>query len=786
MPFTRKPLRHLAGAILLLALLTVSAAWLAVRGSLPQLSGEITAPLDSALTIARDAAGVPTLHAETRTDVAWGLGYLHAQERFFQMDLLRRTGAGELAALFGAPALPADHAHRVHRFRARAQAQVARLPPEQRQLLQRYVDGVNAGLNALKVRPFEYLLLRQTPQAWQPEDTLLVVCAMYFDLQGHQANHDRFISGLQALLPPDWFAFINPPGGAFDAPLAGDAYPTPLMPTSRLSLPAAPAEQDNTLQSSLSAAFPEAAGSNSWAVSGQLTADGHALLANDMHLGLRLPNIWYRAVWQIAGGNMLSGVTLPGAPLIVIGSNSQVAWGFTNSYVDSVDLLRLQAGDDADHFRLNGQQQAYTQYQERLEVSGEAVQTLNVRETPWGPVVGEDATGQPLVLSWTAYADAGLNMNLIQMESVTRVEQALAAAPGWGVPNQNLLVADQAGQIGWTITGPLPKRAQYQAGIINTPWQGSGSTPRPQVLNPAGQRLWTANNRVMTQADHEHIGGSGYALGARAGQIREGLNALQRADEAGLLAIALDERALFLERWHQQLRRELNPAQLKRSPELQTLLDALQDWDGRASADSRAYLAVRQFRLLFHAHTLGHWYAAVQAQDPEAGFTRIHDEYALWALLTQKPAQVQLAEDNHWEDLLNRVLLATLHNLTPADGQAVPTLTTWGTANTLDMAHPFARILPVLRPWLALPLAPQSGDMFMPKVSGTVFGASERMIVAPGKEAKGIFQMPGGQAGHPLSPYWGAGHEDWLQGRPAAYLPGKTEWVLQVRPAPER
>ena len=254
--------------------------------------------------IERDAAGVPVIRGATRADVARATGYTHAQDRLFQMDLLRRTGAGELAALLGAGLLDADRAIRPHQFRARAREALAALDAADRALLEAYAEGVNAGAASLRARPFEYWLLGQAPAPWHAEDSMLVVYAMWIDLQGLTDADEQQRGRLAAVLPDAAYRLLVEPDASSEAPLDGSRLPEVPLPT--------PDEYDlRTLDRALFETAAEKValerdspkrGSNNWAVAGSRAADGGALVANDMHLGLRVPNIWYRVRLVVAGG----------------------------------------------------------------------------------------------------------------------------------------------------------------------------------------------------------------------------------------------------------------------------------------------------------------------------------------------------------------------------------------------------------------------------------------------------------------------------------------------------
>ena len=336
--------------LIVVAAVGFGAAWLALRGSLPRYDGRVVAAqLSAPVTVERDSLGTVTLHADNRRDVTFALGYVHAQERFFEMDLLRRRAAGELAELFGSVALPADRTARAHRMRERMHAALATLTPEDRDEITAYRDGVNAGLAALSTRPFPYLLTRTTPAPWRDEDTPLVVAAMAFTLNDAENRRELAFTEMHAALPESAFRFLTAIGGEWDAPIAGPALQGPATPPvadidfRKLDPELAKAKRDKS-------PLP---GSNSFAVAGAL-ADGAAIVANDMHLDIRVPGLWFRArlVYpnpRRAGRTVdVVGASLPGTPAIIAGSNREIAWGFTNSYADTTDWVRVLPGADAE------------------------------------------------------------------------------------------------------------------------------------------------------------------------------------------------------------------------------------------------------------------------------------------------------------------------------------------------------------------------------------------------------------------------------------------------------
>ncbi|KGI77830.1 penicillin acylase family protein [Oleiagrimonas soli] len=782
--------RILAG-IVVLVLIVAAVGYGLFAGSEAKLDGHVRVKgLSAPVVIARDHLGVATITADNRTDLAYALGFEHAQERFFQMDLQRRMAAGELAALVGPAALKLDLDHRRHRFRERDRALIANLPPEQHALLVAYRDGVNAGLEKLRVRPWEYLLLRAKPKPWRIEDTFLTVDAMFLDLNRNGDDlREMDIERLRKALPRPVADLLMARSPRWEAPLQGDPSPAPVLPDANVFTlrNAAPAPTGSAAMVGPDAAFP---GSNNFAVAGSLTGSG-AIVANDMHLSLRVPNIWFRAQLRykndVGAPVVLNGLTLPGTPMLIDGSNGHIAWAFTNSYGDWQDWVRVDLDPkNPNRYRTPDGWATIQDHQETIQVKGETARTLTVRETRWGPIMGKDLDGTPLALSWIAHLPRTHNLNLLKLEQIDTVHEALLVAPTIGMPPQNFVVGDAAGHIGWTVTGnALPLRSGFDPlvpadwSVQGTGWIGFASPLQfPRIEDPVDGRLWTANNRTTSGDWLALLGDGGFDRGARAQQIRDDLNARNRFTTESMLAIQLDDRAVFLTRW-QQLLQDV----LQRHDEVH--LDALQQltahWQGRASIGSVDYRLVRAFREQVVERVLAPFVARVRKKYPDFKLP-MHSEATVWAMIQQRPMNLLDPRYADWDALLLDAAQAVNQDLGSRPGGLAAQ--TWGARNTAAIQHPLARVLPsFLARRLSMPAQPLPGDHDMPRVQTPDFGASERFGIMPGHEARSYLHMPGGQSDHPLSPFFGAGHEAWVHGRPTPLLPGPVEYSLTLEPA---
>ncbi|MDJ0939588.1 MAG: penicillin acylase family protein [Woeseiaceae bacterium] len=783
-------MRILAGAVMLVAILALT-MWLAVRGSLPQLDGDIVADgLTGSASIERDADGIPVISATTREDLAFATGFAHGQDRFFQMDLIRRRTAGELSKLVGERAVPVDKRYRFHRFRALARDVLARADESDRRVIERYADGVNAGLGSLNARPFEYLLLGETPEPWIAEDSLLVVYAMFMTLNDSRARKDVRRGYAHRVLPTGVYDWLYPDGTSWDAPLNGEPRAPAAFPPSHIYSvrhsggEPAPAGEEGRHP------LP---GSNNWAVAGTLTTSGRAMVSNDMHLGLNTPNIYYQArIVQTEGEQRdITGVTLPGTPFVVAGSNGSVAWGYTNSYGDWSDAVVLKPGTEPSTYRTPDGDRAFELHHETIRVKDAEPVDYVVRETIWGPV--DDQVSYPdgeIAVSWLAHQPTAVNLNIMALETATSVAEALDIANTMGMPPQNFVVGDASGNIGWTIAGQIPVKNGFEK-MVPSDWSDEHGwvgwrepAEYPRVVNPESGRIWTANARVVDAGDLEIIGDGGYDLAARARQIRDGLFAKDTFTAEDMLAIQYDDRAVFLSRWRELLLSVLDDETVGDDETLVEYRRLVTDWVPRAAADSVGYRLVRGFRLEVRKRVFHGLMAPVREHYGGDVDVLIGNQFEapLWQLVKERPLHLLSGEYESWDALLMAAVRGNIGYL-QANYDGRLNERTWGEYNTATIRHPLSNGLPWLAGWLDMPRDPLNGDDNLPKAQGPGFGASERFSVAPGDEANGILHMPTGQSGHPLSDFYRRGHDDWVHGRPSPFLPGAAVYTLNLEPA---
>ena len=792
---SRRTAKFVACIVTLVILLPLAVVYAVLRASLPTLDGTIAAPtLGAATVIERDALGIPTISAASRADLAFGTGFVHGQDRFFQMDLLRRLAAGELSELFGAAAVQQDEKARTFRFRHVATEVLAQMSADQRALLNAYARGVNAALVSLHSRPWEYWVLGSAPAPWREEDTVLVTLAMWWDLQygafeselAKREINDK-LTGLECA--PGWkcaLQFFYPSRTGWDSPNGG----TPGASDSTSAL----ANLGGGMPPLQPLAPQARAGSNSWALAGRLTATGAALVASDMHLNLRVPTVWYRARLRTtssagAAGLDLNGVTLPGAPLLVAGSNGHVAWAFTNSGGKWLDLesVECDAVGDAELRTSHGPMPLSVDH-EVIRVRGADNVTFDVKSAPEGVLfLPQPGQGRCWFARWLAQLPEATNLNLQKLETAHTVDEVLKLAPDIGIPEQNVLVGDRGGHIAWTICGRIPLNSGAQRFSAQGPW--TSPAQHPHLVDPPSGRLWSANARAVDDAhDEALIGGdeasigADYDLGARARQIGDDLAALAPgAGPADMLRVQLDDRALFLTPWRNLILELLDENALRKHPRRAAFRHWVSDWNARASVDSVGYRLVREV----HDETESALWRMSVASLGVTEEVRPPDRFekALWELVTSRPPGKLPPQFASWREFLLAQIDIAIVKLTESCGELANC--TWGARNVVHVRHPLSGALPYLARLLDMPTFELPGDHNMPRVQDVhegAFGASERFAVSPGYEAQGYLHIAGGQSGHPLSPYYRAGFEAWARGEALPFLPGSVQHRLLLSP----
>ncbi len=757
-----KVIKRLLLVVVVLALAGTAIVYGVLTLSLPTLDGKgrsdaVTQPVK----VARDTLGQAVITAATRHEAAYGLGYAHGQDRFFQMDLLRRNAAGELSELFGKAALALDKKMRFHQLRKRSQAILKTLPEADKQLLKSYAQGVNEGLAQVGYPSFEYLLTGAEQQPWQSEDSLLVIFSMYLDLQTATFERDQALIQIQQQYGAKMVEFLTQPS-QYQAALDGSVL-TPYTQTIP-QLPTQSLAAIKTITANLEV------GSNNWAVTADLTNTQAAMLSDDMHLSMAVPVIWYRAQLNYTYDNQayqVTGVSLPGAPAIVVGSNNKIAWGFTNGYIDTADWVALT--DSSKTWQVN----------EVIALPNGNSETYPLTLSEYGPV--KYINNQPYALSWAAHQPYAVDMQLLQLEQAETVDDALNIASNVGIPVQNLMVVDSQGSAAWKHMGGIPTRTAPSELAINeneysATWQ-QNEVIRPFVKNPQSGRLWTGNSRVVSAEDNARFGNGGYALGVRATQIRDRLFEKQRFNESDFYQLQLDNQARFLMPWHALLLEQLK----KQPAHYKDHINALENWQQCACPQSIGYTLVKTYRdelinILFSSIE-----TTLNQQDGTLKYVKRDLEPAVWQLIKAQPTSWVNPQFANWEQQLQGAFEQTLTQLTAKFGSNMQNWQ-WGKVNELTIEHPFAKQIPILSKLLNMPTAPGFGDSYMPAVQKRGFGASQRFIAQPGHLESAILTVPGGQSGHPLSEFYRAGFDEYVEGKHTPLLPQTFMHQIEIVP----
>src|SRR5579859_455151 len=671
--------------LIFLILVALGGGFALLRASLPQTTGTMSLPgLEHPVSVVRDAAGVPTIKAESTHDLYLALGFVHAQDRLWQMDLQRRLTQGRLAETFGPAALGSDRFMRTLGLYRHAAASVPFMSPEFTAVLDAYAAGVNAFLASGKSLPIEFTLLGYKPEPWQPADSLMV--GKLFDLQlAGNYRQELLHAKLAQTLSADEMAELFP-GYPKDGPVALGklAELTRGLPLEHL-LAALPADVG-----------PRRA-SNDWVVDGAHSVTGKPLLANDPHLDYSAPLIWYLARLE-APGTDLVGAFVAGTPAMVLGHNDRIAWGYTttNADVEDVFVEKVDPADPARYLTPDGSA-PFDTIEERIAVKGQAPEVLKVRTTRHGPVIS-DLTGNPLTTPETGTVLALETSFLVDDDRSSEAQWRVGLARGWPswvealrlftAPMQNMVYADHDGNIGFFAPGQIPIRKKGDGTVPVPGWTGEydwdGWVPfeeLPQALNPPVGHIATANNKIVPDS-YPHLLTHDWDLPYRAQRIEAGLAETPRQSIESSAALQGDSVSLTA--------KHLLPLMLAVPPaddRQRQAMGLLAHWDSRMQAD-------RPEPLIFIA-----WLRALNKHLYQPALGGLFERY--WAMQPLATEGV-LTSHQHWcgeggcPAALQASLKDALDELALQYG-ADMSAWRWGTAHLALFAHPIFHRLPILR-----------------------------------------------------------------------------------------
>lgn len=771
----------LALTFVVLVACVVGYAYFIARSALPQLDGSLPVKgLSAAVRVTRDGHGVPAIEAATLEDLFFAQGYVTAQDRLWQMDIMRRVGGGELSEILGEDTLKIDREQRILGLRAAATKSLQMASPRDRSYFDAYARGVNAFIEAHgSVLPIEFHILKYRPKPWQPEDSIVCANLMVKDLN-YYAFGDIFArEKILARLGPELTADLYVNRSWHDRP------PTVMREDLNEQQNQGDSDDDDdddegpdnsvTLQRGAREPWaqraPEAVnGSNDWVVSGTHTVTGKPLLSNDMHLGHQMPNLWYEA--HLKSGSLdVAGVTLPGMPYVIVGHNQRIAWGFTNVGPTVTDAFIENFNAQGSYQTPQGWQQPEHRT-EVIHVKGKPDVTLDVRITRHGPVITDTLPGETrhVALRWTLYD--GLHMPFFDVDSAQNWEEFRKAFSQLDAPGQNVVYADVDGNIGYQTTGHVPIRA---AGDGSLPVSGADDAHEwtgyipfdklPSIYNPPSGVIATANARI-TPDGYPHSLSAGWEAPWRAERIYHVLESGRKFATADMLALENDvhsENDLFAaERFVYAVDHASRP-----SPRAKQAADLMRNWDGRMLASSAApTIAVRSAeeltRLLLEPR-LGR-----APEDPKQREESLSWKTYHWQMKTVWLQNVLLHQPKRWlpEKYSNYDELLTTAVDAAVNGASAPQDLTswhWGSFNAVEIDHPVLGKIPLLQRWAAPGVREQSGSGYTVKAVTRHHGPSERFTANLADLDQSTLNTVTGQGGNFLSPYymdqWGAWYE---------------------------
>lgn len=774
-------------AVLVLAF-GIGYAVMMIRASLPILDGKIEVnTVQETVVVTWDAYGIPTITAESRTDAIRALGYVTARDRLFQMDLLRRSAAGRLAEVFGKAMRDTDIKQRTFGFNGTARAIAARLPFDQREVLDAYAEGVNDYLAHKSTLPFEFLLLGYDPDPWKAEDSLLILLEMFHVLSGTD-EEERMKTVMAASLPPEVVAFFVPETDPYtDALLGRQAGSSSTIPVRGLTSLRKSPDQMQAHRTSMVRFGKSGLGSNAWAVRGTKTADGRSILANDMHLDLTVPNIWYRTQLRYEQVD-LSGVAVPGIPVVVAGTNGFVAWGVTNVEGDFLDLVRLEINPvNTNEYRTSEGWTRFTTRREVIKVKGGQDSVAEVRETIWGPVSQDDLMNEPVAIRWTALDPEAVDLGQLAMDRVRSVDEAVMVMTRAGGPANNVILADRAGHIAWTYTGKIPVRHGFD-GSVSLSWADgrmswSGYVPPaavPKIMDPPSGFIVSANHRMSADTS-PYVVGHSFANGYRAFRISQRLEAMKNIREQDLFELQLDSTTQLYEFYRRLALESLTDKAIHGKASLVNARHALEGWNGKADASSQGFALVIRFRQVLSRSVFTPFLSFCQERDARFSYDGDLDT-PLRQLLTAQIPELNPDPEHFstWAAFLLNAVEQSVRELEEEYGAVSLTEMTWGHLNRVRMEHPLSGVLPGLGYMLNMPDEPASGCGQCIRVMQDGLGASQRLVVSPGHQDEGIHHMPGGQSGHPFSPHYRDQQSYWSHGMPLPFLAGTPVHTLTL------
>ncbi len=773
-----------------MALAVITAAALAwffsiARSALPEIDGTLAVRgLSAPVSITRDSHGVPTIEAATLDDLFFAQGYVTAQDRLFQMDLMRRAAAGELSEVVGDVALRHDRQQRILGIRAEAEKGLQAATPENRQQFGDYARGVNAYLESHRDRlPLEFRILRYSPRPWTIQDSLTIGYQMVETLSTSPSaalTREKILAKLGPELTADLYVNTSwrdhPPTAP--APIWEGSPPLkPVATSSGAGTWSSAVKWPNIKAASLLEPWlepffptdPLPLGSNNWAVSGTHTVTGKPLLSNDMHLGHQMPNLWYQAHLR-TGDFDVTGVTLPGYPYVIVGHNRRVAWGFTNLTATLEDVYVENFDEHGQYLTPEGWKQPEVR-REIIHVKGKPDVAVDVAVTRHGPIVTELSPGETrkIALRWTLYD--GTRIPFFHVDQVQNWQEFRRAFSELDAPGQNVVYADVDGNIGYQTTGKVPLRASGDGSLpvdgSNSAHEWIGSIPfdqLPNVLNPASGIIGTANGRI-TPDGYPHSVSVQWEAPWRTDRIYRVLGSGKKFSAQDMLSLETDVYSELDAFVADKLVYAADHAQ-NVSPPVRKAADILRQWNGQMNAASAAPTIVSKARVelkrMLLETKLGADPQAEQADKSSLSWESYHwmmETVWLENVLTHRPARWLPPNYASYDDLLATALSEAVKKA-PADLDSWK----WGPEDSVTIQNPVLGKIPVLRRWTGPGEQPQSGSGYTVKAAGRTYGPSERFTADLSNLDASTLNLVTGESGNFLSPYYMDQWQAWYTG----------------------
>jgi penicillin amidase len=761
-------------AILAVGLVVFGGGRLILGMSLPKLKGRLELQgLSAQVDVYRDRSGIPHIYAQNRNDLMFAVGFVTAQDRLWQMDLMRRAATGRLAEVLGEDALRADILMRVLGLERVAKRQLQMLSPQNAAALNSFSDGVNACIKNLHSLPPEFHLLGYQPQPWQPTDSLAISRLLGWQLSKNYESEivmmklaSKFGGQRAAALGP-----FYPRQGPFILPpeLAEEIIKPPLL------------EDSGVLEKIVGTS----GGSNSWVLAASRTTTGAPLLANDPHLsGTRMPSIWYY-VHLVGGGFDVIGALVPGTPLPLLGHNDSIGWGLTNMNADVQDLYieRVNA-QDPNRYEYNGAWVDMDTSLEHIPFRTRGGKTLyidrEIRRTIHGPVINDAVPNvlNVISLSWTGLKPTRDFEALLELNLAKNWDDFRHALASFGVAPQNFIYADIRGNIGYYGAGDIPIRLSGASMFPRSGWMSAtgwnGFIPfekMPHSFNPAAGYIVTANNRVIGD-EYEYFISAEWAPSYRSRRIIELIEGRQRHDARSIESIQMDTKSLLAETICKKIAPTLEDLQ---EPDMRKAAILLAGWNYNCALDSPAALIYHQFLLTFARNTFSDEMGRALANE-------YLDQYYLW----QERFVKLMEQDSRWFDDVETETVETRDIIAVRSfKEAVESLEErygrdmdkwrWANAHTVRFRHPLDKNAIVK--WL-LDTGPfpfpgdgetiNRGTFEFGKPYAVTMAASIRHVMDFSSLDKTVGIHTTGQSGHPLSRHYDDFAERWLKGE---YIP---------------